>query len=567
MYLFRRKNDNNNNNDINNNNNPSAALLNNNGNGSAAPTAAAIPAPAAADPQQQQEAAVTPLPSPASRVAAAVTAVVAGPPLPLEPVSQPVTEANLANISHLHIAPTGADTKISEEARVRQTYYFVELEKHERLKRELTRLKDAIAEHPELRKSYFVRECAEVMRKTVPFSHMNEAKLLELASKARRVRIPPQTVFVKHGDPHRFIYFIAEGEVYRTRVIDGHEVEVDYREYNTAVGILAFIDQQPASSFATARNDVVVYQLATEDIIDFLKKNPLESVSIISALSERLRFTDGRPTIPLLAQRRQKQAPVWVVSIAAAIESFYRSALNAMLNRQLQGASTATKVALFPHMHVQIPMRVGYINGFKQLRFFLDNSVDARHYSNPAMLQILLAITPGIVMTPMSSVLEASNAGHSNPEPMLRRATRGITFRSVREIIFGIGLNQLSDYFEERVPIENRAMRNAAGSLAAGIVSGYLSHIPHNLSAMKLMQPDMTYGQHFSVFAKRYERQMGHAFGTDKNLRRIAAGVLCVLFPTGITIRITQIVGTFCIINGFVGLHLTVTSPPTDARE
>ena len=135
-------------------------------------------------------------------------------------------------------------------------------------------------------------------------------------------------------------------------------------------------------------------------------------------------------------------------------------------------------------------------------------------------------------MTPVSSILEACNAGelssklmsiellnerslppppffffcskgHSNPEPLYVRWIRGIIPRGLREVpfslnsfvfvfvvlsiiyfilnieqvIFGVGLNQLSDYCEERIPpyIENTALRNAAGSLTAGIISGYLS--------------------------------------------------------------------------------------------
>jgi hypothetical protein len=35
---------------------------------------------------------------------------------------------------------------------------------------------------------------------------------------------------------------------------------------------------------------------------------------------------------------------------------------------------------------------------------------------------------------------------------------------AIREILFGVGLNQLSDYFEERFPfIGNAQLRNAAG--------------------------------------------------------------------------------------------------------
>ncbi len=49
----------------------------------------------------------------------------------------------------------------------------------------------------------------------------------------------------------------------------------------------------------------------------------------------------------------------------------------------------------------------------------------------------------GLIMTPISSFLEASNAGVHNPEPMQRRMFRGIVPRAVREVIFGVGLNQV----------------------------------------------------------------------------------------------------------------------------
>lgn len=78
--------------------------------------------------------------------------------------------------------------------------------------------------------------------------------------------------------------------------------------------------------------------------------------------------------------------------------------------------------------------------------------VTPENYSNPNAVRLAAAITPGVLMTPFSSILEASNAGHANPEPLYRRWTRGLVPRTSREVIFGIGLNQLSDYCEERVP-------------------------------------------------------------------------------------------------------------------
>lgn len=50
----------------------------------------------------------------------------------------------------------------------------------------------------------------------------------------------------------------------------------------------------------------------------------------------------------------------------------------------------------------------------------------------------------------MHDLVEACNA-EANKEPLSRRWMRGMVPRGGREMIFGIGINQLSDACEERV--------------------------------------------------------------------------------------------------------------------
>jgi len=161
------------------------------------------------------------------------------------------------------------------------------------------------------------------------------------------------------------------------------------------------------------------------------------------------------------------------------------------------------------------------------------------------------AVTPGLCMTPVSSMLEACTVGHVNNEPLYRRWIRGLVPRCSREVIFGVGLNQLSDYCEERVPfVKNSTLKNALGSLSAGIISGYLSHVPHNLSTMKLLRPHISYRQHFADFTAPWKNRM--PTWVSPAATGMAAGVMTVLFPKGLTIRTSQIVGTFIILNGII---------------
>jgi hypothetical protein len=74
-------------------------------------------------------------------------------------------------------------------------------------------------------------------------------------------------------------------------------------------------------------------------------------------------------------------------------------------------------------------------------------------------------------------------------------------------------LNQMSDYWEERIPhslVEAEALRNALGSLVAGVCSGYLSHIPHNLSTLKLMTPSKSYMDHLGALVSQSEGRVPH---------------------------------------------------------
>jgi len=253
---------------------------------------------------------------------------------------------------------------------------------------------------------------------------------------------------------------------------------------------------------------------------------------------------------PLLQQTGPKQTPVYAVSIAAGVESFYRSALNAILNQQLTGVKM---VSLFPNMEIQLPTRILYINGFKGIRAYLDTNVNPDTYQNPTAVRLGTAITPGLCMTPVSSILEAVHAGHANSMPLYKRWMSGLVPRTGREIIFGVGLNQLSDYCEERIPrvVENPYLRNAFGSLSAGVMSGYMSHVVHNLSVLKLMNPNKTYRQHFAEYCKKAETRVPSY--VPSNFKSAASVLFACLLPQGVHIRTSQIVGSFIILNGTIG--------------
>ena len=97
---------------------------------------------------------------------------------------------------------------------------------------------------------------------------------------------------------------------------------------------------------------------------------------------------------------------------------------------------------------------------------------------------------------------------------------------------------------------ETTASRNFFGSMGAGVACGYFSHIPHNLSTLKLLQPSVTYAGHFSALVNDSLPRIPAEL--PKTSRWAAAAATAVLFPKGVVIRSAQIAGSFAIINGVI---------------
>jgi len=320
-------------------------------------------------------------------------------------------------------------------------------------------------------------------------------------------------------------------------------------------GTLHCLGALPAFATTTAVTPGVAWRLSQEELMAAMRSPPESSgdfvVDVASGLcAEIFRMSESYAPTPLFDQP-PKRVNVAAVSVAAAFESYYRSTMNTILNARLLG--TSVPATFFPNMHVQIPTRVAYINGFKMLRQHLSDWCHAVDQGSTAFhLGLVPALLPGVLMTPVSSILEACNAGHANPEPLLRRAARGVVPRTAREVIFGLGLNNLADFCEECVPPDvasSKFARNALGSMVAGVFAGYFSHVPHNLSTLKLMQPNVKYADHWRALVDHARVNRLPAALPEPQARLLATG-LAIFVPAGLAIRTTQIVGSFCLING-----------------
>ena len=397
-------------------------------------------------------------------------------------------------------------------------------------------------------------KCQRLLGETEMFTKVSSSDI-ELLVKTMKLReLDENDVLIRQGDETDRFFLLQQGDIRRKRVDPetGKSHLVEFHIKAKSINSMRVLSGEKAfSTVKCVAQKCRFYEMARADFLKVLQNKPEITLAIAEGLSEQLRTGSKKFSTPLL-QQQQQDVNVPAVSIAAGIESYYRSALNAMLNTRLTGV----KAELFPNMHIQVPVRIAYITGFKGLRAFLDHHVDADSLYRYPSVRIATAVAPGIIMTPISSVLEASNAGHMNKEPMMTRWMRGVVPRGGREIIFGVGLNQMSDYCEERVDpyFHSPMMANAAGSLVAGVISGYLSHVPHNISTLKLLEPSRSYGELYRQFVDKSVPPLidNTVKEWPETTRQVTRTIFATLFPRGVAIRTTQIVGSFIILNGTI---------------
>ena len=402
-----------------------------------------------------------------------------------------------------------------------------------------------------------IREAATLLSGGAMFRACSYDTLRGIAATMTRCEFDREDLIVEEGTASSHLHVLTKGQVIRLHTIEGVQHQIDTDQCGTTISSLHLLNKERVYASAKCIDEkCVTYALSSEMLNQHVMSNPVLSREIISGLAEEVRSKTKSMRTPLLAQHPKPLKQLPIISVAAGIESYYRSALNSMINARLTGH----KAPLFPYMSVQVPTRVLYINGLKGIRQYLDHAVDPSKYSSPLLAGIGVSILPGIMMTPVSSVLEATNAGHYNNEKLHTRWIRGIVPRGVREVIFGIGLNQLSDYFEERANAiignigESSSMANAVGSVNAGIVAGYLSHVPHNLSTYKLMHPTKSYGQLFREFANLSAPRYLIPQGLSSRFTPLYTAIIACIFPRGCVIRTAQIVGSFILLNGTINL-------------
>jgi len=295
--------------------------------------------------------------------------------------------------------------------------------------------------HPAICHSFYRQQCADTLRRTALFGRLHDQVLHRLAERMERVVFEPGATVAVQGCAWSQGCLVVERGVIEHVFDDESGTRRKLIPVDGVHGFQHFVLDTPAESTAVCSTAVVAYRLRHSDFDEIVASDAASMKCIVGSLCEFVRARQTSVGTPLLEIKSQKHSYL-PLALAAALESFYRSAMNNVINGAIGNGSRGP---WFPSMYVQLPVRVLYITGLKKIAEVC-SAFDTRDRTlPPQLLRLGMAVLPGVLMCPLISVLEATHA-HSNPQPLWRRFRHGFAPRLIREVIYGVGINQLSQF-------------------------------------------------------------------------------------------------------------------------
>lgn len=195
--------------------------------------------------------------------------------------------------------------------------------------------------------------CQSLLKDCEMFHRLTTGQIRTLASRMKLVKLSRNQVLMQQGTPTKSFYLLESGEIRREFVHPGtgkhHTVEFLIKA--KSINSMRILSGDPVHSTVrcVSEGGCKLYEMPRKTLLDTMRQHPDMGIHMAAALSEEVRVASKKYATPLLEQRQQ-DINVPAVMIAAGIESYYRSALNAQINRALTGVSAE----MFPNMHIQV---------------------------------------------------------------------------------------------------------------------------------------------------------------------------------------------------------------------
>ena len=133
----------------------------------------------------------------------------------------------------------------------------------------------------------------EALRSVPLFGSLDDEATRNLRELLRPEERPAGSVLFRQGEPGGAMYLIEGGRVrIHLRDEDGDEVPLAERAAGDFFGEMAILDGKPRSAAATVLDDARLAVLSREHFHAFLRRSPEVALSMLAAITERLRHTD-----------------------------------------------------------------------------------------------------------------------------------------------------------------------------------------------------------------------------------------------------------------------------------
>jgi CRP-like cAMP-binding protein len=134
---------------------------------------------------------------------------------------------------------------------------------------------------------------AALLKKVPLFAEFSDGDRTAVAALMVARRYPKHAVLVYEGDAGDALFIVVKGNVAVTRVSnDGKETILTILREGDFFGEMGVLDGSPRSATIKAIGEVDAAMLPRKDFLDLLGKSPHMSLSLVLALSSRLRETN-----------------------------------------------------------------------------------------------------------------------------------------------------------------------------------------------------------------------------------------------------------------------------------